>query len=355
MSDNQDPRERYADVLGEEPERGQMRLIEDIRALYPLRQPPRSVALSVGRAVREEGTVARGTESVRDAGAGRPGVARHRWPFLQPLRRGLGAAGLAGFALMVLAIAVGLSAMLSRMDQARGGDVATVLGDRHPGVAAGGVSNAPASPVSPLLSGAGVLHIKGTALSRAVQGDVMTKAELEFWYDRATGNARLEQTVLGVPGSKSVYIREGQTDLYYRPSTGATYLERDVLLSGVSRPVWRLFMYKLQLDRRQLEPSVAVSAPAGQIAAVPPGGKGGVAYLDQATGLTRRVTGLRLRGRDASLEYEYSAVETLDSSVLPADLFSIRAITPEQPTDVIPAAPPAEPTAIPNATVTVVP
>jgi hypothetical protein len=349
MKDDRYPRTRYSDVLGEDPGPERVRLVEDIQALYSPQRPPPSVASSVRMAIREEAEKLR-TQETADA--------TRVW--LRPVRRSLGVAGFAGFALVVAAVAVGLAAMLSRMGPASSADTAATGNGGNASAVAGSASTETAAQLSPLLSGSGVLHIKGINSLLTAKGEAAYKWTIEFWYDRATGDARFEaRNVLGRPGDDAILLYEGQTFGIYEQISGYVRTFDQDGPSAISRPVEQMFNSRVLLRKGRLVPAVGVAAPEGQMVAVEPGAgnRKYMAYLDKATGLTHRVD----PGSGAmSTVITYSTIETLDRASLPRDLFDIHALPPaptEEPallmpsgTQIVPG-----PTVVPDQPATAVP
>jgi hypothetical protein len=336
MKDDRYPRTRYSDVLGEDPSRERVRLVEDIQALYSPQQPPQSVASSVRMAIREEAEKLRAQEAAH---------ATRVWP--RPVRRSLGVAGFAGFALLVAAVALGLSAMLSRMGPASSADTAATGNGGNAGAVAGSASTEGAPAISPLLSGSGVLHIKGTKVDQTNSGDVINRWTIEFWYDRATGDARYEtKTILGSIPYSLILLRQGERYSMYSPVTGSVDSVSRAAgesVASMPKPVDIMFDLKMRLSQGRMKRAVDVAVPQGQIAVTRLGDspENPVAFLDQATGLPMKVINVHFRSAGRSYEgkylYEYPVIETLDRASLPRDLFDIYALTP------VPPAPTEEP------------
>jgi hypothetical protein len=340
MKDDRYPRTRYSDVLGEDPSPERVRLVEDIQALYSPQQPPQSVASSVRMAIREEAEKLRTQETAHPARV---------WP--RPLRRGLGVAGFAGFALVVAAVALGLSAMLARMGSAPDPDGSSKSGDGYTGASIGPVNTRPEGTLSPLLSGSGVLHIKRTITARTVQGEVDFEMESELWYDRATGEARYQERDPWGHIDR-IMLHEGQTDSLYLARAGQVNTET-IGVGAVPLSVRAMFASQEQLERGELRQVGGVVVPSGQIAAVRKnaGARPVISFVDTATGLTRKLQRMHWSGHDGDWVYEYPVIETVDRSSLPEDFFSISSVrslpTVTPPTREPTLAPPqASPTAV---------
>ncbi|MDP9381395.1 MAG: hypothetical protein M3Q29_14860 [Chloroflexota bacterium] len=243
-------------------------------------------------------------------------------------------AGLGAFAAVVLAIAVGLSAMLSRMGGGRV-DIARVGDSAASAPQQARTAIREDESVSSLLSGTGVLHIKGTRSWRTEQGEVRKKLGVEFWYDRTTGNARLHfKTLISNPGYDWVMLWERQRYALYNPITGWRDVEvstPDSPVPATPRPVDEMFRLGSFL------PGWDQLIPGGEEVI---GGRRAIALENRETG--RRVlyidreNHLPLR-RDVAwsegnrtyqgLEvFDYPVIETVDKESLPADLFSVDAL-----------------------------
>jgi hypothetical protein len=121
MSDEREPREAYPEFLGPDENPRLIRVVRDLRALGALSGPPRQAEAAIRSAL------------VREAGNRRPAAeaqpadvpARRAWPGWwpwSPSSRGAvlsAAAGMAGFAALVAAIALGLTLLLPRAREAQ--------------------------------------------------------------------------------------------------------------------------------------------------------------------------------------------------------------------------------------------
>ncbi len=351
MSDERHLREQYPDFLGEGATAERVRLVREIKAISAAIEPPPGLAASVRRVLqesaaeqpRETGTYQEGMSSLAQQGQDsvRPSpISRRRLAWPQPVRQGVAVAGLAGFVLVVAVIAIGLAAVLPRMEPRQSSAPSTPV--RVAPVIAG--TALPGASVSPLLSGSGVLHIKGTRELRTLQGEVTDRYSLEFWYDRSNGNARYHiRNVFGNEEHEHVLLREGQTYLMYQPSSRSAHTESG---SSVAMPNPVEVMFRLESELAGWDNLVPVREETiGGRRAVGLGRKGStqaLLYIDKETRLPLRRDGMDWvrEGKyykGASL-FEYLTIETLNRESLPPDLFSIRAITAPTPSSEAPAA-----------------
>jgi hypothetical protein len=357
LSDENYLRGKYPDLLGQDADPGQVRLIRDLETLSSADQPPEQVLASIRRTLlrevrsrairnRDAGEYDRGSDG-RTSGDWRGIVAdRKNARTLWASNRATRAAGLGAFAVVVVAIVLGLSVMLSRMDRgtadvARGGDSAAGA------LQQAGTAIPEDEPASPLLSGTGVLHIEGTRSWRTERGEVRKRLAVEFWYDRATGNARLHlKTLLSDPGYDWVTLREGRRYALYNPVSGWRDVEvstPDSPVPATPRPVDEMFRLGSFL------PGWERLIPAGEEQV---GGRRAIALARRDTGervlYIDRESRLPLRREVAWSEggrtyrgvetFEYPVIETVDKGSLPPGLFSVDAILSA------PHAPTAEPT-----------
>lgn len=356
MNDEQYLRQKYPDFLGEDASSEQVRLVRDYMTMASGIQPPPGLAASIKMTLNESDTrqPRRARNHSKEAALQmndeqqspyRGPSNLRRIPFVQPLRRGLGIAGFASFALIVGAIAFVLSLTLSQMQPgttpAAPAQAAATPTIGIP-VAVPTRVDLPETAVSPLLKGAEVLHIKGMETFRTEQGEILTKHEMEFWYDRATGDARLERrNVLGVPSDQWILMHEGGRYLMYNRVTGMIDATTQANPSGMLTPVDQMFKYKASLDNGTMKQATGVAAPEGRIAAVlaTAGANPSVVFLDKATGLGLKASPYRRLRQNGELLYEYPVIETLGRASLSTDLFDMDALGVEirmRPTEVPP-------------------
>ncbi|MDP9380852.1 MAG: hypothetical protein M3Q29_12020 [Chloroflexota bacterium] len=213
--------------------------------------------------------------------------------------------------------------------------------------------NLPETPASPLLSGTGVLHIQATQVLLTEKGEEVERYQLQFWFDRANGDARYEaRDVSGT--DRQILLREGQTYSVYFPDREYVNSHTESPENGpaaMPKPVGEMFSEKMALDgsataRYPGTKLVAVAeeaidgkpalVAAPEVAADPAKDTSQVkfrAYIDKATGLTLKVIGVEYTTRDragvnGTRLFQYDVIERMDRDVLPQDWFSVRALTP---------------------------
>ena len=239
---------------------------------------------------------------------------------------------MAAFSVVVAIIAAGLSAMLPRLD---GGTRSTV---RESGDAASVRRSVGAAPsdvgISPLLSGEGVLHIKGIRSWRSYNGEMGERFETEFWYDRANGDARFRiKNVSGVEGYHLAYLRQGSAYTFYDVHSGAPHTKTETPEDTYAGPKPVEGMFRLEPT---IIPNWGAIEPAGEevvggkraIKFVAKADKRPILSIDKETRLPLRRLDLSWSSKDKQRKirgeqvHEYPVIETVDRASLPADFFS---------------------------------
>ncbi|MEJ7653772.1 MAG: hypothetical protein WKH64_10770 [Chloroflexia bacterium] len=184
--------------------------------------------------------------------------------------------------------------------------------------------------VSPLLVGDGVLHIELSRTMRSPKGVELQLLNVEFWYDRSTGEARSQsKTVAGAPNGDRILLSDGKTSVNYGGSGAAETIPPDG--SRISPPVDAMFPHKHQMLQYILQPAYG-AAPRKDWMALrhtsPNYAKEWVAYVDAATGLTQRVEYPKGAIPGSHMMYDYRVIETVERDTLSDDFFTVESLRP---------------------------
>jgi len=266
---------------------------------------------------------------------------------------------LSAAAVVVLALALGLPSLSDR----------TVPAD--PDTTQKSAADAE-TPLSPLLLGTGVIHIKGTIMGRTSAGEESDQVIIEFWYDRDTGDALYHRREVGDTRPEDFYSAYEQGRGYsrvFRPNGIAQIYPENSVRSRALRPLVMMFERKLYILQGNLKTTDRVTAPSGQVALIskhrinaPLDKDTSVTYLDKATNLPKCVTNTdlpttRIGGKEqhltGDLRYEWSTIETVERSSLPRSLFAMESYATVVPHSTPPSwlYPTADPRLTPQPTV----